>query len=298
MAAVQKVSLDIRASLNHLSDIPLWREEKPYEIWAEELPKGILQTNVTFDLVPGVSLTDIRSCGIARPRLEDEGFQVFHHPFPKDCGFDSIDGLDRPERRQAVMDYLSLMTNVAVERLNATKAICYDWRVRRAAAKAHVKTPRIYFDTQEEGVEVREQKIDVAHNIHGDGSPNGIKKNLSYLLTEEEQVELASGRSRVRVVNLWRPLSAVVENEPLALCDVRTVRPEDWEPVDKVFDNWVEESMYLKRNENHRWFWLSRQTRDEVTAFTVWDSKRPDDVHGMHSKSVPPCELPQDPLAD
>ena len=64
------------------------------------------------------------------------------------------------------------------------------------------------------------------------------------------------------------------------MCDVRNVAENDWEAVDKVFDNWVEDSMYLQYSEEHKLYWLSNQTKDEVTVFSLWDSERPHDKSG------------------
>ena len=90
--------------------------------------------------------------------------------------------------------------------------------------------------------------------------------------------------------SLWRPLVPVVESQPLALCDRRSVQSSDWEEVEKVQTQWIEESMYLRRNENHMWYWLSNQTQDEVTAIVVWDSAKADSVTGkLSSKIVTSC---------
>ncbi|KAL7897574.1 hypothetical protein HDV63DRAFT_414865 [Trichoderma sp. SZMC 28014] len=131
------------------------------------------------------------------------------------------------------------------------------------------------FNTSSTASEVREQTITAAFNVHGDGSPDNFKKQLLYLLTPEEQLELVEGKLRLRLINMWRPV-VPVETGPLALCDVRTVAEEDWEPVEKVFDDWVEESMYLKYNPFHQWYWLSNQATEEVTTFAIWDSEKPD----------------------
>ena len=33
-----------------------------------------------------------------------------------------------------------------------------------------------------------------------------------------------------------------------------------------------QEVMYLRHSDKHTWYWISSQTKDEVTAFVVWDS--------------------------
>lgn len=78
----------------------------------------------------------------------------------------------------------------------------------------------------------------------------------------------------------------VVQSEPLALCDRRTVPSSDWEVVEKVLENAVEESMYLRRRDYQKWYWMSEQTRDDVLAITVWDSRRPDDLSGQSHSMI------------
>lgn len=51
---------------------------------------------------------------------------------------------------------------------------------------------------------------------------------------------------------MWRPVVDVVEIGSLAMCDMRSVEEDDWEAVDKVFDNWVEDSMYLQHSKEHK----------------------------------------------
>ncbi|KAL8647403.1 MAG: hypothetical protein Q9210_005581 [Variospora velana] len=201
----------IHAPLNHLSRSALWQEEKPYEIWMDKLPPGADRSNVTFEIIDNVPITDTRSLGGNCPSLDREGFEIFRHPFPTQCNIDNVDDVDRPEKRQAVMEYLNIMTKELVDRFQGDRAICYDWRVRRSKADSYDAKPRIYFVDLPEEAEVREHKIDVSHNIHGgpvrhstlydlDGSPDGIKKQLSYLLTEEEQLQLAMKKQRLRVI--------------------------------------------------------------------------------------------------
>jgi len=67
----------------------------------------------------------------------------------------------------------------------------------------------------------------------------------------------------------------VVETDPLVCCDTRTVADSDLDVVQKVMDDTVEESMYLKRRKEHQWYWMSNQTRDDVIIMTVWDSQKP-----------------------
>ncbi|KAL8896036.1 MAG: hypothetical protein Q9207_007902 [Kuettlingeria erythrocarpa] len=62
MAEVQ-IPAVIYAPLNHLSRSTLWQEEKPYEIWMDKLPPGADRSNVTFEVIDNVLITDTRSLG-------------------------------------------------------------------------------------------------------------------------------------------------------------------------------------------------------------------------------------------
>ncbi|KAL7918378.1 hypothetical protein ACQKWADRAFT_304297 [Trichoderma austrokoningii] len=274
--ATQQIKTKI--SLNYLSQSPEWAAEIPYEMWTMTVPEGLPRTNVQFQLQDDCEVTDIRILPERlKPALDVHGFEVIHCPFPGLDQLSSIENIGQnPDKQQAMKSYLSFMTEKLKDQYNGTKAICFDWRVRKATNRGYDKTPRVTFNENPNTNEIREQAITAAFNIHGDGSPDNFKKQLLYLLTPEEQVEVAEGRLRLRLINMWRPV-VPVETGPLALCDVRTVAEEDWEPVEKIFDDWVEESMYLKHNPSHQWYWISNQAPDEVTTFTIWDSEKPDD---------------------
>jgi len=63
-----------------------------------------------------------------------------------------------------------------------------------------------------------------------------------------------------------------VETAPLAFCDKRSVDYEDLVAADRVIPEYAGEIYYLKYNPDHRWYWLSKQTPDEVFMFTSYDS--------------------------
>ena len=65
----------------------------------------------------------------------------------------------------------------------------------------------------------------------------------------------------------------MLEDRPLALCDSRSVDPEDLVAADRIIPNAVGEVYYLTYNPNHRWFWLEKQTPSEPLAFVMYDTK-------------------------
>jgi hypothetical protein len=59
---------------------------------------------------------------------------------------------------------------------------------------------------------------------------------------------------RFRIVNTWRSLLPVLEDRPLALCDSRSVVPEDLVAADRIVPDRVGEVYYLTYNLNHKWY--------------------------------------------
>lgn len=46
---------------------------------------------------------------------------------------------------------------------------------------------------------------------------------------------------------------------------------------DKVHEDYLEEGQYLKYSPGQKWYWLSEQSRHEVTIFVTWDSDEEED---------------------
>ncbi|WP_428334796.1 CmcJ/NvfI family oxidoreductase [Novosphingobium sp.] len=77
--------------------------------------------------------------------------------------------------------------------------------------------------------------------------------------------------------NVWRALSAAPQDVPLALCDSRSVSPEDLLPADAIFDRdgvevWSFEGLVVAHSPAHRWYWFRDLGRDEVIVFKTHDS--------------------------
>jgi hypothetical protein len=99
------------------------------------------------------------------------------------------------------------------------------------------------------------------------------------------------GRERFRRVaqhNIWRTFSPPPQDVPLALCDARTVAPEDLVPADARFDQngevrWSFEALLLRHNPAHRWCFYSDMHRDEVLIFKRNDTDRSEPHWVPHS---------------
>jgi hypothetical protein len=107
---------------------------------------------------------------------------------------------------------------------------------------------------------------------------------------------------RFAAYNIWRALSPPPQDVPLAVCDARTVAPEDLLPADAIFDapgapEWSFEGLVIHRNPRHRWVYWSNMTADEVLVFKTKDSDPAEPHHVPHSAfddpSCPPGVPPR-----
>lgn len=73
---------------------------------------------------------------------------------------------------------------------------------------------------------------------------------------------------------MWRPLSnTYVQDYPLALCDSSTIRDEDLIEGDHIRRTFHTSGLYAAYRGTQRWYYLSKQRRDEVTLMKTFDSK-------------------------
>jgi hypothetical protein len=145
----------------------------------------------------------------------------------------------------------------------ALAVIVFDHNVRSAARAAR----------GEAGVRL---PVDQVHNDYTEHS--GPKRKLEILN--------AAGRSdladrHVAFVNLWRPIVGPVWDNPLAVCEARSVAPEDL--VETDICHFGEDDLTTPRhsgqiysvryNPAHRWFYVSQMQPDEVLLLKCYDSR-------------------------
>ena len=64
----------------------------------------------------------------------------------------------------------------------------------------------------------------------------------------------------------------VVEDQPLALCDARSVELSDLVEADHVRKHYNGANYYARPSRKYRWCYLNRQRNDEVTLLKMFDS--------------------------
>ncbi|KAI1453881.1 hypothetical protein F4805DRAFT_441684 [Annulohypoxylon moriforme] len=244
-----------------VQDNPAFATERPYlYVLPEEAAFPI--TNCTFS---SETPTKLHSC--RQPSYENDfkknGFAFLQSPLEHHNLEDAI-GKDVPPHE--LIDYLQSIRDIARNYVRAQSAIVFDWRFRRAA------------DTDKADI-IEEDNIDrqnltrPAYKAHADFSPAGGWMTMQSYLSDEEYAEVVSGRLRATVVTCWRSLVPVVIDCPLAFCARESVLDDDCVPFDRVDGSASgSQGMFLKQNDNQKWYWLPQQTSDEVSIFEGWDS--------------------------
>jgi len=149
------------------------------------------------------------------------------------------------------------------EMTGALAVVVFDHNVRSAARAAR----------GEAGVRV---PVDQVHNDYTELS--GPKRKLE-ILGAAGRLDLAD--RRVAFVNLWRPIVGPVLDNPLAVCDARSVAPGDLAATeiqhfadgDLKVPRHTGEIYSVRHNPAHRWFYLSAMRPDEFLLLKCYDSR-------------------------
>jgi len=79
-------------------------------------------------------------------------------------------------------------------------------------------------------------------------------------------------KNRFAEINVWRGIRGPIESSPLALCDARSLAPEDVVPMDLLYRERVGEILGFLYNPQHRWYYFPRMERNEAILLKCYDS--------------------------
>ncbi len=111
-------------------------------------------------------------------------------------------------------------------------------------------------------------------------------------------------KGRFAIVNAWRSMIGTIEQWPLTVCDARTIddttlhatrREAPLRPEPSFEYNRPSSTRHATYDENHRWFYFPRMTRDEVLLFKNYDTLTDGTArYALHSAFDDPS-TPDDP---
>ena len=215
----------------------------------------------------------IANARIEGATCESNGFELVEKP--SDSTRDFYD-------HAAVLDgYYEECAEIVQEITGASFVAAFDHNIRSALGKEAQR--RIKSGQEVQGP---------AHMAHGDytlasapqrlldltkpSSGNDTLRDLlgdMPLLPEDVTVAALAGEKRYAIINLWRSIGeAPVATDALALCDGRSVVPEDLVVFEIHYADRIGENYFARPSINHRWLTYPSMNRDEALLIKQWDS--------------------------
>ncbi|KAL4243311.1 asaB hydroxylase/desaturase family protein [Abortiporus biennis] len=236
---------DVPTTLHYFAPIG---EESPYQ-WIHDPPAGIPATNVGAEPYPA-TIHDARGHE-SELTLDTTGFQ-----FVKSESTEK----DFTDEERIKNVYYKEVEELLKKETGAKRVLIFDHTIR-------LNNPAIVVDDSEKGRRTSVLRVHIDQTY--EASVARVHRHLG-----DEADRLLKGR--VRIINVWRPIGHPVAHEPLAVSDWRTLDTEhDLVPVRFLYnDPRPNAGIYaVKYNPNHKWYYLSNQTPDEVTLIKCYDSE-------------------------
>ena len=105
--------------------------------------------------------------------------------------------------------------------------------------------------------------------VHNDYTEWSAPQRVRDLLPQEADDLLSR---RFAIVQVWRPIRNPVETFPLAICDARSLSPDDLVISERRYPNRVGQTYAITYNPEHAWYWFPLMRRNEALVFKVYDS--------------------------
>ncbi|KAI5851782.1 hypothetical protein BZA05DRAFT_452679 [Tricharina praecox] len=264
--------MDESTRLLYISSLPLYTREIPYYVF-EKLPPGYPYTNIEYTLGPPQLIRDVRG--------REEEFGLDTHGFVYKP-FQPPSGIDYGDEEALRKKYFPVVEGWLKDLLGGqvVRAEVFDFRQQRARAMFKTKTSR----SNEQAVQMRDATLkdygnpDV-HNymavippvpvIHADQSPAGV---LGWMHRNLQDVDSLIAKYRVRLFTVWRPITPLVEDVSLTVCDARTSCRADFLEVEFVDRTVVRRNYMAMYSDKFEFYYQSRMTDGECCVFKVFDS--------------------------
>jgi hypothetical protein len=210
-----------------------------------------------FTYTGGPGSLDVRTGGTPDPRqvvirngrdrdfaLERDGFRFVRHD-TKVADFFDQDQIKRV--------YYPEMEALIKAESGAKRVVVFDHTLRTAD------------DELREAQKIRE----VVRRVHNDYTEWSGPQRVRDLLPDEADDLLSR---RFAIIQVWRPIRHPVETAPLAICDARSVSPDDFVISERRYPDRIGQTYAITYNPAHQWYWFPRMRRDEALVFKVFDS--------------------------
>jgi len=234
----------LNASLGYLA-----RGSPPPHCYAYDPPPGTPIEGAAWAPVE-VALRDGRAAPAAA--LEREGFEL------RDAPTAVTDFTDRAAIERV---YYPEASALALAITGGTRAFVFDHLVRRREAD---RAPLSFGRRSPDGVPT------VNGRVHNDYTEASGQRRLDLVLPDPG--DRASVR-RYCILNVWRSIRGPVVDTPLAVCDARTVSPDDLVAGEVRYPRRTGEIYFVTWASAHAWTYYPRMDRHEALVFKQYDSQ-------------------------
>jgi hypothetical protein len=181
--------------------------------------------------------------------LDREGFALreFHSPFAQ---WDD-DAAIRAKLYGDVSDFVK-------REVGAKRVIIFDHTIRAQSNVAQARS------------ETSTSRRAPVMNIHCDYTPNSGPLRVRQLLPDEAGELL---NHRVAFYNFWKPLKRVVEERPLAMCDVTSSTDEDFITMKLRYRDRDGEIFVMRYSPQHNWWYFPRMTPNDAVLLKTYESE-------------------------
>jgi hypothetical protein len=228
----------VEGTLNYLAD----RTEKPVN-YMYTPPPGVPQRTGRYT-PHTVPIYDGRAI-IEQITLDTHGFLLTRHETKVANFYDEqeVKAVYYPEVEQLVKEVTG-----------AVKVVVFDYNVRCAPMA-------------QRGENGAREPVRVAHNDYTLRS--GPQRVRDLLAADEAEARL---QHRFMEINVWRPIRGPVQATPLAVCDARSLTPQDFVAMDLKYRDRTGEVYSVTFNLNHRWFYFPHMQKNEALFLKCYDS--------------------------
>ena len=189
----------------------------------------------------------------AQLTLDEAGFELHAHR----SAFNEFYDAERVRER-----YYPEVASLLKDATGALEVFVFDHNVRSQTRA----------DRKEFGVR---EPVESAHN---DYTVSSGPRRIGEILGENGASHL--GGNRAALINVWRPIIGPVQDHPLAICDARSAKLEDFIPTE--IEHFTEDDLEtphltgqvssFRHSPDHRWYYVPDMQPDEVMFLKCFDS--------------------------
>jgi hypothetical protein len=235
-ASVARQLPQLEAAINYLAAMA----EKPYS-YTYTPPAGTPQTNrrvtaVTKQIYDARSIADTLS-------LDRQGFVLVRR---------NSNVRDFYNDQEVKTVYYPECERLLKERTGAGKIVVFDHIVRNAARAKTDKMVKL-----------------PAKGAHNDYTLWSAQQRVRDFFPQDAEELL---RHRFAIINVWRPISGPVLESPFAICDAQSIDADDFVASDLIYPHRRGETLAVKFNPRHRWYYFPEMQSDEAVLLKCYDS--------------------------